>query len=184
MQLINATESLLLVIDIQEKLLPSIHAHEEMIKHCQWLLRLANTMQVPVFFSEQYPQGLGPTPKSLTEIIPTSDILPKVEFSCAANPLMLTAIEQFNRQHIVICGIETHVCVLQTAIDLANLGKQIFVVADATSTRYQEDKYWAIERMNRHNNIQIVTREMVLFEWLHQSGNALFKEVSQKFLRG
>jgi len=183
MQLMNANESLLLVIDIQEKLLPAIHAQEVMLKHCQWLLRLADTFKVPVFISEQYPQGLGHTPKSLLDVAPTAASLEKLEFSCAANLAMLNALEHYNRQQIIICGIETHVCVMQTAIDLANLGKQVYIVEDATDTRFQEDKYWAIQRMNRHENIQIVTHEMVLFEWLKQSGTALFKEVSKKFLK-
>jgi nicotinamidase-related amidase len=183
MQLLNATKSLLLVVDIQEKLLPTIHASEEMLEHCGWLIRLAHKVEVPVFISEQYPQGLGPTAACLRELAPTSSLHTKHEFSCAANPEMRAAIEQFDPKQIVICGIETHVCVLQTAIDLANNGKQVFVVSDATSTRHLEDKHWALERMSHHPNIQILTREMVLFEWVHRSGTPLFKEVSQQFLK-
>lgn len=182
MQLIQASESLLLLVDIQEKLLPTIHDHEALIKNCQWLLKLASKLELPIFFSEQYPQGLGPTPESLRSLAHSATCMTKVEFSCVANTSMLNALEQFNKQHIIICGIETHVCVMQTAIDLANLGKHVFVVVDATSTRHQEDKYWALERMSHHVNIQIVTREMVLFEWLHQSATPLFKEISKTFL--
>lgn len=183
MQLLTAEQSLLLVIDIQEKLLPAIHAAEEMLHHCAWLIRLANTVQVPVFISEQYPQGLGATTTLLRELASNAKQQDKYEFSCAANAAMLQAIESYQREQIVLCGIETHVCVLQTAVELANLGKQVFVVADATSTRHPIDKTIALERMYRHPNIQILSREMVLFEWVQRSGTTLFKEVSQKFLR-
>jgi nicotinamidase-related amidase len=184
MQLMQAANSMLLVVDIQEKLLPTIHNHTELIAHCAWLMRLANALQVPLFISEQYPQGLGRTAASLLNQAPTATCLDKVEFSCAANLPMLTAIEAYQRQQIIICGIETHVCVLQTALDFANRGKHVYVVADATSTRTVADKFWALERLQRHTNIQIVTHEMVLFEWLGQSGTTLFKEVSKTFLKG
>ncbi|MFI4955090.1 MAG: hydrolase [Gammaproteobacteria bacterium] len=183
MQLLNAANSLLLVVDIQEKLLPTIQNCEEMLKHCAWLIRLANTVEVPIFISEQYPQGLGSTAASLRELAPAASVQAKLEFSCVANADMFQAIEAYQREQIVLCGIETHVCLLHTAFDLANRGKQVFVVVDATSTRYPEDKKFALKRMSHHPNIQIVTREMVLFEWVQRSGTPLFKEVSQKFLR-
>ena len=145
-------------------------------------MRLAKTMQVPIFISEQYPQGLGPTSAVLKELATDVPSLDKTEFSCAANAKMLSAIETFRREQVIICGIETHVCVMQTSIELANLGKHVFVVTDATSTRNLEDKHQALERMAKHPTIQLVTREMVLFEWLKQSGTSLFKEVSKHFL--
>jgi len=183
MQLIDAQQSLLLVVDMQEKLLPFIHDSEKLTEQCVWLIRLANTLQVPLFISEQYPKGLQHTIAHLTELAPTAACLSKLEFSCAANPDMLQALHEFKRDHIIVCGIETHVCVLQTATELANLGKYVYIVTDATSSRYPDDKHWAFKRLRQHPNIELVTSEMVLFEWLRKAGTALFKEVSKNFLQ-
>jgi nicotinamidase-related amidase len=178
--LINRHESCLLIIDVQEKLTPLIHEQTNMLAGCTWLTGLARRLKVPVLVSEQYPKGLGCTIPAIKNLLPDTLPLIKTEFSCVANPHCLEQIHQLNRPQIVIAGIETHVCVLQTALELVQQGKTVFVVADATSSRSETDKQLGIERM-RSIGVQIVSREMVLFEWLRRSDVPEFKLISKEF---
>lgn len=180
--LLEAQKSCLLLIDVQEKLTSKILRHEELITNCRWLLQVAHRLNVPILGSEQYPKGLGHTVSQLRELIPAYAWMEKLHFSCASDKACLTKIDAANRSQIVIAGIEAHVCVMQTAIELQGNGKQVYVVADAVSSRHELDLKMALQRM-RAAGIQIVTKEMLLFEWLHQSGTAEFKQMSQEFLR-
>ena len=179
--LLDQTRSLLLVVDIQQKLLPAVSAPERLIANSAWLIRVANTCQIPLVFSEQYPQGLGHTISELRQLAADAPVVAKQAFSCiAAN--CLPALLLAPRQQIVLIGMETHVCVLQTAIELQQQGKQVFVVADAVSSRSEADCELALARM-RALGIHIISREMALFEWSRQAGTPLFKNLSQNFLQ-
>lgn len=180
--LLSRNNSCVLVIDVQEKLIPKILNHEQIVANCKWLLEIAKKLHVPALGSEQYPKGLGHTVAELRGFIPSDAWLEKLHFSCASDPDCLKRIEQLNRQQIVIVGIEAHVCVMQTAIELKNKGKQVYVVADAVSSRNELDKQLALQRMH-DAGIQIISKEMAVFEWLHQSGTPEFKQISQEFLR-
>ncbi|PCI55667.1 MAG: hydrolase [Gammaproteobacteria bacterium] len=180
--LINSDHSCLLVVDIQEKLISGIHQSEKFIENCQWLIKVAQLFDIPVMASEQYPRGVGPTVAPLRELIPEDCIQDKLIFSCADSPECLEMIEQQKRKQIVIVGMESHVCVLQTALRLNELGKEVFVVADAISSRDPLDIELAIARMSKAG-IHIVSREMVAFEWLRGSGAPQFKTFSKEFLQ-
>ncbi len=180
--LLNAQHSCLLLIDVQEKLIPKIMEHEQLVANCRWLLQLAKRLNVPILGSEQYPKGLGHTVAELHELVPTDAWLEKVHFSCASDDGCLKRIDQLKRKQIVIAGIEAHVCVLQTAMELQAHNKQVFVVVDAVSSRHALDKKTALKRMSAAG-IQPVTKEMVFFEWVHQAGTPEFKKLSQEFLR-
>lgn len=180
--LLTKKDSCVLMIDVQEKLLPKIHHHKELLENCKWLLQIAKKLAIPILASEQYPKGLGHTVDELRSLIPQDAWLQKLHFSCASDPDCLKRIEQVNRQQVVIIGIEAHVCVMQTAIELKNKGKQVYVVADAVSSRKELDKELALQRMH-DAGIQIISKEMPVFEWLHQSGTPEFKQISQEFLR-
>src|SRR5690606_4022246 len=106
----------------------------------------------------------------------------KVTFSCMREPRFKERLSDLNRKQIVLIGIETHVCVLQTAMDLRKEGYDVFVVVDAVSSRYEVDHYCALDRME-HAGIQIVSAEMVFFEWVNQAGTPEFKKLSQAYLR-
>jgi nicotinamidase-related amidase len=179
---IELKDSAFIVIDLQEKLLPSIDNNQTIIYNCNWLTRLANRMNVPVLLVEQYPKGLGITHHSIRELVVQSAIIDKVHFSAARNINFIDKLAVLNKTHLIICGIEAHVCVLQTAMDLNKLDYKIYVVADATGSRNPEDKKLALSRMQQHG-IQIVTKEMVLFEWLEISNTELFKKISTEFLK-
>lgn len=180
--LLKADQSCFLLIDVQEKLISTIYEHQRLIANCQWLLSLADDLRIIKAASEQYPKGLGATVAVLKEFVPNSQVMMKTAFSCAADKTCLESICALNKEQIVIAGIEAHVCVLQAALGLTEKGKQVFVVADAISSRHLDDKELAIARM-RQSGVEIVSKEMVFFEWLESSTHPRFKELSKKFMR-
>lgn len=180
--LMHAEKSVLLVIDVQEKLYQAVHESAQLVAHCDWLMRVAQTLDVPIQISEQYPRGLGLTIPRLREQVEPNHIGSKVHFSCVAGDC-LRPLPASERPQVVVCGIEAHVCVLQTVLDLHEQGKSVFVVEEAISSRRASDKACAVARM-RAAGVTVVSREMVLFEWAHQAGTAIFKHLSQTFLRG
>ena len=179
--LLKKGQATLLAIDIQEKLLPAILDSHGLLKRVQWLIGAARDSQLPIVFSEQYPRGLGRTVDGLVELAPSAPIVEKVHFSCVA-AACLPADHQEKTQ-FVLCGMETHICVLQTALDLLAAGKQVFVVADACGSRSELNHQLGLQRM-RDAGAVIVSREMVLFELLEQAGTEHFKAMSKRYLQG
>lgn len=180
--LLDPQRSLVLLVDVQEKLTPLVQGHGSLVSNCQWLLEIASLLDVPILVSEQYPQGLGITVKALQPFIRADNHAAKTHFSCAADSGCWDLIDKTDRTQIVLIGIETHVCVLQTAFGLQERSKHVFVVADATASRTTEDKKLALQRM-RQQGVEIISKEMAVFEWLRRSDNALFKTISKKYLR-
>jgi len=178
--LLEAKESALLVIDVQEKLLPHVHDGAAVVEHTSWLVKVAARIGVPVLATEQYPKGIGPTHAGLAALLPAPP-KQKLHFSCVASGC-LDGEPAYARRQIVLAGIEAHVCVLQTALELRALGREVFLVDEATGSRRPTDKALALARLRAHG-VAIVSREMVAFEWLHESGTPLFKEISREFLR-
>ncbi|WP_416242607.1 hydrolase [Azospira sp. APE16] len=179
--LIKPDQSLLLIIDIQERLAPAIHEGEAVIAHNLWLTQVARRLAVPVLATVQYPRGLGATVPALAEMLAPEEVVEKIHFSAVADGC-LDELPALARRQVVITGTETHVCVLQTALDLLGRGKEVFVVAEAVGSRRPEDKALALERL-RQAGCVIVSREMVAFEWLHRAGTDLFRAVSRDFIR-
>lgn len=180
--LIHPDKSLLLVVDIQEKLVPAIHQSAELIENSRWLIEIANILQVPVMVSEQYPKGLGPTATALETALENSQRLEKMHFSCMSEPACNETINARRPDQVILIGMETHICVLQTAIELKQQAREVYVVADCVSSRTAENKALGLERM-RANGIHIVSREMVAFEWLRKAGSDTFREISKHYLR-
>nr|WP_067297677.1 hydrolase [Marinobacterium profundum] len=180
--LIHPDKSLLLVIDVQDKLLPAVEAPQQLLDNCRWLLEIATQLKVPVLGTEQYPQGIGHTHPRLGELIPVDAMLEKIHFSCMSEPSCDAAISASTREQVVLIGIEAHVCVLQSAIELRLQGRDVFVVADCIASRNPQDKALAIERM-RQLGIHIVSREMVAFEWMRKAGTETFRHISRTYLR-
>ena len=181
--LLDINESCLLIVDVQEKLTPLVHDSEKFLSHCEWLLKAANMLDVPVLVAEQYPEGLGQTVPSLRNHLPdVTPIISKTSFSCARNKNWLHQLKKLERSQVIIIGIETHVCVLQTALDLIQEEFEVYVVADAVSSRNPDDNKYALDRMNGEGVI-ITTREMVVFEWLEESDHELFREVSKTLFK-
>ena len=179
--LIRADHSLLLLIDLQERLAPAIRDIDAVLRHNLWLVAVAQRLAVPVAATVQYPAGLGPMVPALTARIPAEDVVEKIHFSAVADGC-LEALSGFSRRQVVLTGTEAHVCVLQTALDLLAIGKEAFVVAEAVGSRRSEDREQALERL-RQEGCRIVSREMVAFEWLHKAGSDIFREISREYLR-
>jgi nicotinamidase-related amidase len=179
--LMTAERCALLVVDVQDRLLPHIHDWQALLENVIWLVRVAEKIGVPIMTSEQYPRGLGHTQEDLAKLLPAGSVAEKTHFSCVAASC-LGGLPGCDRSQVIVCGIESHVCVLQTALELRWQGKDVFVVADAVGSRDPENKSHALARMRAHG-IEIVAREMVAFEWLRVAGTPLFKEVSSEFLR-
>jgi nicotinamidase-related amidase len=179
--LMNVSDSGLLVVDVQERLCPAVDDWQRVLDRVIWLVRLARQMHVPVMVSEQYPKGLGRTHPDLVAELPANVTGEKLHFSCAAEDC-LAPFAANQKSQLVICGMEAHVCVFQSAVELATQGRSVFVVADAVTSRNPQDKDLALERMRRHG-IEIVSAEMVAFEWLRRAGTDQFREISRTLLR-
>ena len=180
LELLARKSSRLLVVDVQEKLIPSIHQGDELVQSCSRLIRSAKILGVPVAVTEQYPKGLGTTIAALADLLDKP--AEKLRFSCAEVLNWSTATDPASssedRFQIVVCGIEAHVCVLQTVLDLIAQGFQVFVPADAVSSRRELDWKFALDRMASSGAV-ICTLESVLFEWCEVSGTPEFKQISQ-----
>ncbi|MES2790074.1 MAG: hydrolase [Planctomycetota bacterium] len=173
-ELLSRDSSLLVVIDVQEKLAPLICETERLLVNCSKLVQSAKLFNVPSFATEQYPQGLGPTVPSLAEHLPVRPS--KLRFSSAEVLNWPPAAERTDdRFQVVLCGIEAHVCVLQTAFDLLAAGYQVFLAADAVGSRRQLDWKIALDRLAAAG-ATIVTTESVLFEWCETAEASEFKQ--------
>ena len=180
--LLRAAESLLLIVDVQARLAPHVQEHDRVIENCEWLAGVAEVVDVPVLVSEHCPEGIGPTVERLRARIAEESVMRKVHFSCVSEPSCKARIDATGRSQIVIAGMEAHVCVMQTAIELDAAGKQVFLVADAVSSRDPQDAARAIARMQR-NGVEVVSREMVLFEWAHRGATQQFRQLHRRFLK-
>ena len=176
-ELLSRQESKLLIVDVQEKLVPKIVALERLLGNCRMLIQGARILDVPVYATEQYPKGLGGIVPQLAELLEKP--AQKLRFSCAETLDWGVAAEQAdNRFQVVVAGMEAHVCVLQTVFDLLGNGFQVYVPADAVSSRSELDWKIALDRMAA-GGATIVTTESVLFEWCEVSGTPEFKQISQ-----
>lgn len=176
--LLNKRNSCLILVDVQEKLTSHVQNSSELIAKCDWLLRLAETLAVPRIISEQYPSGLGHTVPLLQQV---DTVFDKVHFSCWRAPALQAKIQSLKKKQIVLIGIETHVCVLQTALDLIDAGYEVFVVVDAVSSRHEIDYRYGLKRIKQLGG-HLVTSEMVFFEWVEQAGTPEFKQLSKTYL--
>jgi nicotinamidase-related amidase len=176
--LLESRRSLLFIVDIQERLASAVTGAEAIIARTRILLEAAARLGVPVVVSEQYPRGLGSTDARLQPLLAGADVLPKVSFSATADPAIAERVAQHGRDQVVLAGMETHVCVLQTALSLKAAGKQVAVAADAVGSRLAERRELGLERMRAHG-VEIVDSEMVLFEWMADSSSPAFKELSR-----
>jgi nicotinamidase-related amidase len=169
-------DTALLVIDVQDKLLAVIPENAALVRDIAFLIDAARMVQIPVACTEQYPKGLGPTTAELARLLP--DRPQKTAFSSCTVQSVVEGFRRGARPKVLLCGIEAHVCVLHTALDLLNLGFRVYVAADAVASRYAVDREWALHRMDKAGAI-LTTAETAVFEWLGGSHHAQFKAVSR-----
>jgi nicotinamidase-related amidase len=174
--LMSADDTGLLMIDVQGKLVSLIDGHQRMVWNIRRLLDGAKLLGVPILATEQYPQGLGPTTPELAQRL--ERVLDKTTFSCSACQGICDELEATDRRKWLICGIEAHVCVQQTVLDLLADGFLIYVAADAIGSRHKFDYEIALRRMES-SGATITTTEAALFEWCENSHVPQFKQISQ-----
>ena len=167
-----------LVIDIQEKLFPHMDQHELLFNNTHILVKGLNLLNIPLIVTEQYPRGLGGTMEGLSHIIPGFDPVEKMSFSCCDEASVMEKLSVLSKKNVIICGIEAHVCVLQTVIDLIENDYQPVLIANCTSSRNPDDLLIAIERMRQEGAI-ISSYESILFELARVSGTESFKMISK-----
>jgi len=179
--LMDRLQSTLLVVDLQARLQPMIDQGATVLDNCRALIRVAERLAVPCVISEQYPHGLGGTVEAIKAVAGLARFVEKTHFSCVAEGCLGdTAIN--TRPQVIVGGTEAHVCVQQTVLELLDAGKIVFVVADAVGSRTADNKALALERM-RVAGAQIVSREMVVFEWLRKAATEEFREINRDFIR-
>jgi nicotinamidase-related amidase len=172
---LTAPHGALLVVDLQEKLLAKIEEREQVVANALGLVRGAKVLGLPVLATEQYPKGLGPSVADLVELVPQRGS--KTTFHCCAVPQLLEQLYGRKVRHVTLTGIEAHVCVAQTALELMNLGFRVQVPADAVASRHRTDWEFALRRLERAGAV-VSTTEAVLFEWAECSDRPEFKAIS------
>ena len=168
----------LLVIDIQQKLLPPIHEGERLVKNSQLMIRLAKIMKLPVLVTTQYEKGLGKTVPEIASLLPDQTIFDKQEFSCFGNEGFCAAAKSLPQQRktLLLCGMETHICVLQTALGALAQDYTVHVAADAVGSRSELNWNIGLDRMRAAGAV-ISSTETILYELLGGSGGPAFKEM-------
>jgi nicotinamidase-related amidase len=171
---LDRSRSVLCLIDLQERLMPVIAGGDEVVANAGRLLAAAEQLKVPVLITEQNPKGLGPTVPALARPDGALPVVAKMEFDACRAHGVLDALPAGH--HIVVAGCEAHVCVLQTVLGLLDRSRRVYVVADAVGSRRPENKEAALRRLERAG-AEVVTTEMVIFEWLGTADDPAFKSV-------
>jgi nicotinamidase-related amidase len=175
--LVSAADTGLLVIDVQEKLFDKVIRPDSVERDILFMLDVASSVRIPILATEQYPKGLGSTIATVKAKL-TGHIPDKVSFSCCGNPEVVRYFKQETRPKLILIGIETHVCVQQTALDLLSMGFQLFLPVDAVSCRYPLDHHTALRRMEKAG-VVLTTVESLAFELVGAAGSPEFKAISK-----
>ena len=175
--LLTTDNTVLVVIDFQERLFPVMHDKEKLLRNVVKLIKGVKVLEIPVILTEQYPKGLGPTIPEIKELLPDIKPIEKVCFSCCDEEAFCRSLESLKRQQVLIAGIEAHICVYQTAMALARAGYEVQVVGDCVSSREPENKLVSLFKMGAAG-ISPTTTEMALFELLKVAKGDKFKQIS------
>jgi nicotinamidase-related amidase len=175
---LDAAQCALVVIDIQEKLLPAVPNREELVRNSRMLIRLATVLEIPMLLTTQYSRGLGPTVPEIAELLPKVQAIDKLEFGCFGAEAFRTALHELpgRRTTILLCGMESHICVMQTALGALEGGYMVHVASDAIGSRTDWNWRLGLERMESAGCV-ISSTEMMMYELLRQSGTPQFKEM-------
>ena len=177
-KLLTPDKSLLLIIDIQEKILPVIKDHQIVVENTLKLIKGFKILGIPVLYTEQYPKGLGHTLPEVKNELGSSELFEKMSFSCGGAQNLFSRFKELKKSQVIVCGIEAHVCVQQTVLDLLANDFQVNVAADAVSSRKEMDYNIALQRMQNHG-AEITTTESILFELLNVCGTDTFRQISK-----
>jgi nicotinamidase-related amidase len=173
---IGRDSSFLLIVDMQEKLVPAVELPDRVVANAARLMTGAARLEVPILLTEHYPKGIGPIVPALRALAPPDGVLEKIHFDALSEPACAERFAALDRPQAVVAGTEAHVCVLQTALGLKQAGFEPYLVIDAVSSRKPEEKTAAVARL-RDAGVAAVTTEMVLFEWLARGDTAEFRDL-------
>ena len=176
---LDKESAILLIVDIQDKLAAVMKERDKVVKNNLHLIELAKMINMPVMVTEQYPKGLGPTVPEIHEALPAYHPIEKMTFDCCGQPAFLEAMKKQGKSHVVLTGMETHVCVLQTCIGLLKDGINVHVVQDAICSRTKENWKIGMEFM-RDAGAVVTCTETVLFQLLKVAGTEEFKKISKR----
>ena len=176
--IINSNDLIVSVIDVQEKLINSIFNKTLVIKNIVKIIQICNNLSIPIILSEQYPKGLGKTVLEIRRELKKFKVVDKTTFSCFSEKKYKTEILNYNKKQIIICGIEAHICVFQTVLELKKEGYNVIVVADSVGSRKKSDYELALNYFS-NNKINLLSLEMLVFSLLKDSKHKKFKELSK-----
>lgn len=174
--------SLLLIVDLQVGLLPVLATGEQAVEEASWMGGVAEALGVPVWLTEQYPEGLGESAPSLLASLENPRVWRKTHFNAHAEPDFADALADIGRRQIVLCGAEAHICVLQTGLALLEAGYRVAWLTEAASSRRPAEASLARQRMEKAG-AQAVSADMVAYEWLERCDDARFKDIHRRFLK-
>jgi nicotinamidase-related amidase len=175
---LESDQCALIVVDIQEKLLPPIFQKEQLLRNSQLLVRAAGVLKIPAILSTQYAKGLGKTAPEIASLLPETEAIDKDRFSCFGSDLFCTLLKRLpgNRNTLLLCGMESHICVMQTALAALREGYLVHVASDAVSSRTEWNWKIGLERM-RSAGAVISSTEMMIYELMRSSSSPAFKEM-------
>jgi nicotinamidase-related amidase len=173
---LKRADCVLVVVDIQEKLLPVINDFISVLERSVKMVKAAQTLDVPVVFTQQYTKGLGATHSTLTDLFPDFSYVEKTTFNCFGSPEFTTRLTELKAETIVIIGIEAHICVCQTALEGLHRGFNVHVVADAVGSRTTVNKNIGLERIKQAGGV-ITGTELTIYEWIERSDSDAFRSM-------
>ena len=176
--ILNREDAVLLIVDIQERLAVVMKEKDRVVRNCQHLIELAKMIGIPVVVTEQYPRGLGRTVPELQSVLPENKPVEKTSFDCCSQPAFMQELKGHKRKTVIVTGMETHICVLQTTLGLLKAGVNVHVVEDAVCSRASENWRTGIEFM-RDAGAVVTCTETALFQLLKVAGTEEFKKISK-----
>lgn len=177
-KLLVAEKTALLIIDIQERIIRVINKYQAVIENTIKLIKGFKVLNIPIYYTEQYPKGLGPTETAIKNELPGHEAIQKLSFSCSGAGDLFLELKKKGISQVVVCGVESHVCVQQTVLDLLANNFEVSLAADAVSSRRTKDYEISLTRMRQHG-AEITTTEAILFELLNVCGTDVFKQISK-----
>ena len=175
--MLTAENALTLAIDFQARLMPSIHDHEELARKTAIFIKGCRILGAPIITTQQYTKGLGETIPEVNDALGEYKYIEKITFSCCGNNEYKEALNKTGKKNILITGIEAHICVQQTVLDLLNDGYSVYVIADCVGSRFKPDRLYAEKRMEKAGAV-LTTSESVLFEMMVSADHPMRKEIS------
>ncbi|MBN1366877.1 MAG: hydrolase [Dehalococcoidales bacterium] len=175
---LSVSNTILIIIDVQEKLWRVMYENEKLSDNLQRLIRGIQILNIPIILTEQYPQGIGPTVPEIAALLTDIKPLAKLSFSCCGDTNFLKILKNIDRKQVLVTGIESHVCVYQTAVDLLNSGYEVQAVTECVSSRTAENRLLGLQRIESAGG-KLTGVEMALFELLKTAGNEQFKAINK-----